>query len=232
MKCEQISEHIWSLKVWMVIPITVWVVVEADGVTLVDAGVPWMAKGILKFLEQVNAGPLKRILLTHGHFDHVGAVKAILQRYPVPVYAHGVEIPYLEGAVAYPRRKKAEQTLAAGIAQPLAEDAEGALEALESLQPYFTPGHSPGHVVFYHPQDEVLLTGDLFTSKRGKLNRPMPMFSSDMGEALRSSAIVEQLKPKRLEVCHGGPVFHPADHYEEYINTFSAKYATPSRVLK
>ena len=38
MRVEKISEHIWSLKAWMFIPIHVWVVEEKDGVTLVDAG--------------------------------------------------------------------------------------------------------------------------------------------------------------------------------------------------
>lgn len=70
MKAEHISEHVWSLKAW-VIPIHVWIVIEEDGFTLVDAGIPMMAKGIMKFIKQLNAGPLRRILLTHGHSDHV-----------------------------------------------------------------------------------------------------------------------------------------------------------------
>ncbi len=47
MKAKQISDHIWSLKTWMIIPIHVWVVVEEDGITLIDAGMPMMAKGIM-----------------------------------------------------------------------------------------------------------------------------------------------------------------------------------------
>ncbi|MGZ4123234.1 MAG: MBL fold metallo-hydrolase [Tumebacillaceae bacterium] len=231
MKVEQISEHIWSLKTWVLIPITVWVVVEEDGVTLVDAGIPMMAKGILAFLDRLQAGPLKRIVLTHGHGDHVGAIKAIRERYDVPVYAHGIEIPYLEGKLPYPRRKKAVASVTPGLVQTLAEEEGGVLQAIGGVTPYLTPGHSPGHVVYYHEQDQVLMTGDLFTSRNGKLHRPMPMFTADMAEAIRSSAIVGQLKPKRLEVCHGKPVFDPADHLAEYQKTTAEKYSISMGVL-
>jgi glyoxylase-like metal-dependent hydrolase (beta-lactamase superfamily II) len=232
MKIERVSEHIWTLKWWMLIPLRVWVVVEEDGVTLVDAGMPFSAKGILKFIESLNAGPLQRIVLTHGHGDHIGAVKAILAHHSVPVYAHETEIPFMEGDLPYPRRKKAEQNLPKGLAQPLVAEEDATLQAVASLKPYFTPGHSPGHVVYFHEGDGVLLTGDLFTSKKGKLHRPMPMFTADMAETLRSSRIVKQLNPKRVEVCHGKPVFNPADHLEAYVQKTAASFSVSDQVLQ
>jgi glyoxylase-like metal-dependent hydrolase (beta-lactamase superfamily II) len=210
MKATRISEHIWSLKSWMMFPVHVWVVVDGDGVTLVDAGWPFMAKGILKFIDQLGAGPLQRILLTHGHGDHVGAIKSILTRSPVPVHAHSIEIPYMEGERPYPRRKRLEYNVARGLAQPLAEDEQGHLEEVAGLKPYFTPGHSPGHVAYYHEQDRVLLAGDLFTSKGGKLRPPMRMFTADMAEAVRSGAVVGQVNPQLVAICHGEPVLNPA----------------------
>lgn len=222
MKAEKISEHIWSLKTWVVIPIHVWVVVDEDGVTLVDAGMPFMAKAIKKFIRQLNAGPLKRILLTHGHSDHVGSVKAIVAEYEVPVYAHRVEIPYLEGEQLYPKRKKLEYNLPKQLTQPLSEDEFGTLRIVDGLTPYLTPGHSPGHLVYYHEKDQVLLAGDLFNSKKGKLHPPM--FTPFLDEAVKSAAIVEKLKPKRLEVCHGSSVFNPAEQLEEYVRNAEKKH--------
>lgn len=222
MKVEKISEHIWSLKTWMIIPFHVWVVVDEEGVTLVDAGMPMMAKRIMKFMKQLNAGPLKRILLTHGHTDHVGAVRAILAENEVPVYAHRVEIPYLEGELLYPKRKKLEYNLPKQLTQPLLEDEFGTLRIVDGLTPYLTPGHSPGHVVYYHEKDNVLLAGDLFNSKKGKLHPPM--FTPFMDEAIQSSVIVGELKPKRLEVCHGNSVFHPAEQLEEYVRKTEKKF--------
>lgn len=211
MRVQQVSEHIWSLKSWFLIPVHVWVVVDAGGVTLVDGGFPFMAKGILRFIDQLNAGPLQQILLTHGHSDHVGSIQRILKEKEAPVYAHRVEIPYMEGERPYPRRKKPESNLPRGLARPLPEEADGSLHQLAGLRPYLTPGHSPGHLVYYHERDQVLLAGDLFTSRNGQLRKPMAMFTGDMAEALRSSQIVDRLNPRRLEVCHGEPVIHPAE---------------------
>ncbi len=236
MKVTQISEHIWSLGIWMLIPVHVWVVVEEDGVTLVDAGIPTMADGIRACIESLNAGPLKRIVLTHGHSDHVGAIRRVLRTDAVPVYAHRIEIPYMEGDLPYPRRKKAAASVPKGIAQVLGEETvqapeapgegtAGELQPIGGLTPYHTPGHSPGHVVYYHQQDRVLLAGDLFTSRKGRLRRPMPLFTADMREAVRSSEIVRQLQPERLEVCHGGPVFDAAGQLDAYIAAAAKRYA-------
>jgi len=182
-----------------------------------------MTKGIMKFIEQLNAGPLQRILLTHGHSDHVGAVKGILKKYEVPVYAHQIEIPYMEGEVVYPKRKKLENNLPKTLTRSLLEEDSKELKKIGGLTPYFTPGHSPGHVVYYHEQDQVLLAGDLFTSKKGKLKQPMPTFTADMKQAVESANIISLLKPKQLEVCHGNTVLQPSDQLEEYIKTMKRK---------
>jgi glyoxylase-like metal-dependent hydrolase (beta-lactamase superfamily II) len=224
MKAEQVSEHIWSIRSWLLLPCRVWLVQEEDGVTLVDAGMPFMAKGILSHLEQLKLGELKQIVLTHGHSDHVGSIKQILAHKNVPVYAHTIEIPYMEGELIYPRRKKAEKNVDKGLARPLPQNEQGVLESIGGLQPYLTPGHSPGHVVYVHEQDGVLLAGDLFTSRAGKLNRPMPMFTADMEEAVKSSAIVRQLRPTHLEVCHGKPVKNPAEQLDAYLEKMGASH--------
>ncbi|MEH7389085.1 MBL fold metallo-hydrolase [Bacillus sp. JJ1474] len=125
MKVNKVSENIWSLKTWIIIPIHVWVIVDGNGVTLVDAGIPKMAKGIMNFIKELDAGPLQRILLTHGHPDHVGAIKTILSVTKVPVYAHRIEIPYMEGELPYPKRKKAKQTVSKQLIQALQEDGQG-----------------------------------------------------------------------------------------------------------
>ncbi|NOU96419.1 MBL fold metallo-hydrolase [Paenibacillus sp. LMG 31456] len=209
MKVTQISEHIWKCSIWIVIPISVWIVKSDRGLTLVDAGIPWMARGVLKQMKALNL-PLERIVLTHGHSDHTGSIKKILDVHQVPVYAHELELPYMEGELPYPGRKKAQMSVEPGIAQPLD------MQSIGGLVPYLTPGHSPGHVAFYHEQDQVLLAGDLFTSKRGQLQQPMAMFTADMEQAVGSGAIVAQLKPKLVSICHGGEVQLPHQQYEAY----------------
>ncbi len=222
MTVKRVSDHIYSLGIWLIIPIHVWVVVEDDGVTLVDAGIALMAKGILRFIDRLHAGPLKRILLTHGHSDHVGAVAAIQKVRQVPVFAHEIEIPYMEGRLPYPRRKRASAFLPEGSARRLDPARPGGLAKVGELTPYLTPGHSPGHVVYYHERDRVLLGGDLFTSRRGQLRRPMAVFTADMAQAVRSAEVLRSLGLARLEVCHGGPVREPVSQLDAYL----AKWGT------
>lgn len=212
MKIEAISDKVWSLKIWFIIPITVWAVADDDGLTLVDAGISTMAGGILRFIAQSGL-PLKRIVLTHGHADHVGALKKVLAVHKVPVYAHPDEIPYMEGRLPYPGRRKAAAFVAPGVALPLETEGERLLPT-GGLIPYHTPGHSPGHVAYHEPEANVLLSGDLFSSKQGKLR--FPMFTPDLAEAVRSGGIVDLLRPARLEVCHGGAVVQPAEQMEAY----------------
>jgi len=200
MKIVQISEHVWKCSQWIIIPMSAWLVQSERGLTLVDAGIPLMAGPLLKQIERMGL-PLEQIVLTHGHSDHVGSLNKIVERYPVPVYVHEAEIPYMEGRQPYPRRKKAEQTVRPGLVRALDMASQPG-----GLTPYATPGHSPGHVAYYHEQDGVLLAGDLFTSKRGQLHRPMPMFTADMKQAVGSGALVEQVRPKLVSVCHGGEV--------------------------
>src|SRR6188472_1564222 len=71
---------------------------------LVDAGLPMGAAQILE-VAAARFGTQARpaaIVLTHGHFDHVGALEALLHVWDVPVYAHPLELPFLTGHADYP----------------------------------------------------------------------------------------------------------------------------------
>ena len=76
-----------------------------EGWVLVDAGMPKSANAIIEEAERrygKNEKP-QAILLTHGHFDHVGAIIELVEYWEVPVYAHTDEIPYLTDQKHYPK---------------------------------------------------------------------------------------------------------------------------------
>lgn len=152
---------------------------------------------------------MQRILLTHGHPDHVGALNRILQLHEVPVYSHRDELPYLQGEIPYDSRKKPNRVINPGIVRAFPKTGEK-YDLIAGLRPYHTPGHAPGHTVFYHEADDVLIAGDLFTSKKGQLRRPMPRFTANMAIALDSGKeILEHLNPSLISLCHGEDIAYP-----------------------
>ncbi|HEY9577350.1 MAG TPA: MBL fold metallo-hydrolase, partial [Pseudobacillus sp.] len=132
-----------------------------DDWVLVDAGMPRSADDILQQTEKLfgeGAKP-KAIVLTHGHFDHVGALEELVQRWDVPVYAHEMELPYLTGKRDYPEPDASVEGGMVAKMSPMfpteAIDISGRVHALPTdgtIPPMpgwrwiHTPGHSPGHI--------------------------------------------------------------------------------------
>ena len=126
-------------------------------------------KKFLAFLKKEKFNPLA-ILLTHAHFDHIGAVDAVRDEYHIPVYVHKKEADWLEN----PRVNGSAHFVPNHPVQAKAADhfirEEGPLEIgpflLEVLE---TPGHSPGSVSYYSKELEVVFAGDtLFKDSIGR----------------------------------------------------------------
>ncbi len=131
---------------------------------LIDAGVMGTAALIRKGAGQLFGHDSRpsAILLTHGHFDHVGALKQLAEEWDVPVYAHTLELPYLDGRSSYP---PPDPTVGGGLMSalaplyprgpidvrprlhPLADD--GCVPGMPAWRWIATPGHAPRHVSFW-----------------------------------------------------------------------------------
>lgn len=199
---------------------------------LVDAGMPASGVKLLHAAESVlgKDHSLKGILLTHGHFDHVGGIVTVLKRYPVPVYAHPLEFPYLKGEQDYP---KPDNTVEGGLLakmaslypveaidisehlQALPED--GSVPMLPGWKWIHTPGHSPGHVCFFRDEDRLLIAGDAFvTVEQDSLYQvvtqiqavhgPPVYLTTDWKAAEASVQKIEALKPAIGATGHGQPM--------------------------
>jgi hydroxyacylglutathione hydrolase len=115
---------------------------------------------------------LDAILLTHTHFDHVGAVAPVARATGAPVYCPKVEVPVLADIMAY--------VPWSGFGPYESYDADETVEGGERLrlagmdvEVLFTPGHSPGHVTYAIESEQALFSGDvLFQGSVGRTDLP------------------------------------------------------------
>lgn len=122
-------------------------------------------------LKQLEAKPVA-ILLTHGHFDHAGAAKALAAQYDLLVYAHEKEAETLEDS-----RMNLSGPLAGGAttyhADVFLKDEQELTLAGLHMRVLFTPGHTPGGCCYYFPREDVLFSGDsLFCGSVGRTDFP------------------------------------------------------------
>jgi hydroxyacylglutathione hydrolase len=142
----------------------------ADSALLVDPGDE--PGRIQAALDDLGVTKVEAILLTHCHFDHVGAVAPMAKATGAPVYCPKLEVPVLADIMAWVPWP--------GIGPFESYDADETLEGGETLElagleinVLFTPGHSPGHVTYSIPSEGVILSGDvLFQGSIGRTDLP------------------------------------------------------------
>ena len=203
------------------------------GWVLVDAGMPGTAGLIEKAAERrygEGARPAA-IVLTHGHFDHVGALETLAERWDVPVWAHELERPYLDGSTRYP---PPDPTVGGGLMAILSPlyprdpvnvagrlqllPADGSVPPLPGWRWVPTPGHTPGHVTFWRERDRAMLVGDAFITtkqesafavarQRPELHGPPMYYTPDWGRARESVRRLAAMEPELVVTGHG-PAMH------------------------
>ncbi|MBO9703422.1 MAG: MBL fold metallo-hydrolase [Sporocytophaga sp.] len=161
--------------------------------TIIDAGITGSGKKIIKEAAKLfgKDNPPQALLLTHGHFDHVGGVPELLKKWPdIKIYAHPLEIPYLTGDLNFPPPENVSGSAAMAYLLQLYSGKtlnfsnhimplpESWVPSLEGWRYIHTPGVSPGHISFFRPKDKVLIAGDIITSKQ-KLSIPPIALSED-----------------------------------------------------
>jgi glyoxylase-like metal-dependent hydrolase (beta-lactamase superfamily II) len=199
------------------------------GWVLVDAGVPG-TMGLIENAAAERFGEGARpsaIVLTHGHFDHVGALGALALKWDAPVYAHHLEHPYLNGTAAYPPPDPGVGGGLMSLLSPLyPRDPVNVGERLRELPTdhsvpplpgwewVHAPGHTPGQVALWRSADRLLIAADAFITTRQEsayavavqkpeMHGPPAYFTQDWAAARESVRALAALKPNIVVTGHG-----------------------------
>ena len=150
-------------------------------------------------LKKLNLEP-GGILLTHGHFDHIGAVNDLQRRYPgLPVYIGERDIPVL----THPFNQMPPDYPAIVKPTDLVGLKEGdAIDGLPGVEVLATPGHTPGGVCYHFASERLLLSGDtLFAGSVGRTDFP----GGDMATLMASLAKLVKLPDDTRVIPGHGP---------------------------
>ena len=241
---NEVAPGVWYVPALMA---NLYFVGEKNGPwVMVDAGTPGTAWRIREAAHELfGTRPPEAIVLTHGHFDHVGALNELAEGWNVPVFAHPLEFPYLDGRDNYPPPDPTVGGFMAQLSRVFPKSGINVASRLHAMMidnsiPHMsgwrvvhTPGHTPGHVSLFRDEDKVLIAGDavitidqqnpskLLTQVR-EFHGPPQYFTPDWAQAHESIRTLAQLRPRVVATGHGLPMSGDdvADKLTQLAETF------------
>lgn len=180
--------------------------IETDsGLLLLDTGMPHKVDDILAELDEAgfSAGDISMVLLTHQDGDHAGGLFRILEDTNPTVLAHEIAAPVVDGREE-PRVETGDERY-----PPARVDVElvdgvtfntdaGPARVIE------TPGHTPGHVSLYLPDEKLLIAGDALGLYGDTLDAPEDEVTLDPEQAIASIDRLADLEIEQVLCYHGG----------------------------
>lgn len=207
-----------------------WFIVEDDsGLTVVDAGLPTSWESLLQALSELDRRlrDIKALLLTHGHFDHLGFAERLRSHVGVPVYIHDNDIPLTRHPRQYGRDRPLTWYLLTQFkALPMVAEftknrawwprpveqvhriRETTLSVPGAPRVLFTPGHTLGHCAFHFPERDTVVAGDAVVTLDPYRGTRRPQIVSraatvDPERALRSLDVLAGTGARTVLTGHG-----------------------------
>jgi glyoxylase-like metal-dependent hydrolase (beta-lactamase superfamily II) len=185
---------------------------------LFDCGYPWHASALIESLRKLGCPPeqIATIAITHDDYDHSGALADLVDAGAPAVVAHRLEAAGIEGATwrELPKRSPFGYVLAAvtGVAYAarpkrpvkVTQPVEDGAELPGGWAAVWTPGHTPGHLAYWHVGRRILIAGDALGSRlRGEILANVGAYSADNDEVIRSVEKLAALEPDTICFGHG-----------------------------
>lgn len=199
-------------------PVNCYFVRESDGLTLIDTALASNATAIVEAARALGQ-PIRRIVLTHAHGDHVGALDALHAALPqAEILVSARDARFLAGDMSLDDdepQDKLRGSYQRVTTQPTRLLNDG--DQIGSLLVASTPGHTPGHIALLDTRDGSLIAGDAFQTRGGiavagtlRWMFPFPAIATwHRPSALSSAKRVRALNPSRLAVGHGEVLAQP-----------------------
>jgi len=203
------------------------IVDDKNGITLIDTGPGHFGRVILTYLSQIGrrTDEVKRILLTHRHFDHIGGALGMRDATHAPVWAHRLDAPQIDGRERN-RMPKGIVGVAMGVIAPLAfpfspcpvddyleDQQEFDLGSVGPLQVLHTPGHTIGHCSFYLPSRKLLVIGDALNNFSGKPRVSPDFLNDDTALANKTGVTLSHIDAEALVFGHGHPILEDGQQH-------------------
>lgn len=217
-------------------PVNCYVIEEGSSLTLIDTGLPNSYKGIVKIINTIGK-PLKNIMLTHAHGDHVGSLVELKNQFPdIPISVSERDSRLLRGDTSIDKDEP-QAPIKGGIPKDINLVPEQLLkegDQIGSLVVITTPGHTPGSISFFYTRDQAVIAGDALQTRGGiavsgqiRPFFPFPAMATWHKEtALESVKKIKALQPRLLAVGHGEMIENPAESIQLAIDQAEKKLVT------
>jgi len=222
---REVARDVWLLDG---LPLDAFNVYLAEDI-LIDACTRWDR---YRLMRQLRGRKVSLVALTHCHPDHQGIAAHVCKTFRVPLACHEADAAAMEGREPmWPRNwiLNLGHWVWSGAAHQVGRVLRDG-DRVGNFRVIHTPGHTPGHVVYFRDSDGVAVVGDVITNVNFRLMRnelvlPPALFSVDAEQNCRSLRRLVDLRPS--VVCFGhGPPLHDLAPLEEFLKKAEHKFCS------